>query len=361
MPQWARPIRRERVRRRASIVSVLARQATAARGGFGLERKAARRAATSFLTAIASVAACVASSGCQSTFFEKAPSWLTMDKKANPERILTIWADAVLHQPGRPGVRGFGGRVYFYEEGKPDPIRVDGALTVYVFDGESLNPANAAPLKKYVITADQLARHHSVSGLGHSYSIWVPWGPVGGPAMTLSLVARFDGRNGGTVLGEHTTKHLPGIPSPPGADSPIQQASHQDDGQRGDRPPGNTPLEWNERPTITSHTIPLPPSFQNRLLDMSEPSPSPMGQPKASPPPAAPPRSQETERRPVHSERPRFPARTEPLVPRDPGPLRRQPHPGGWPSSLPPTPRSGPLPRTGATPPVEPPAGVPNP
>ena len=55
--------------------------------------------------------------------------WFDADRIADvPAEVLPIWTDTVLHQPGQPGIRGFGGRVYFYEEAKPDPVRVDGQL-----------------------------------------------------------------------------------------------------------------------------------------------------------------------------------------------------------------------------------------
>ena len=39
--------------------------------------------------------------------------WKNVNKEI-PDRILPIWTDTVLHQPNQPGVRGFGGRIYFY-------------------------------------------------------------------------------------------------------------------------------------------------------------------------------------------------------------------------------------------------------
>ena len=90
-----------------------------------------------------------------------------------PQSVVPIWTDTVLYQPGKPGVRGFGGRVYFYNESKTDPIQVDGGLTVYVFDGEQTDVNRTKPLRKYVFTADQLKNHYSTSELGDSYSVWI--------------------------------------------------------------------------------------------------------------------------------------------------------------------------------------------
>ena len=137
--------------------------------------------------------------------------WGEDDKPALPDRILAVWTDTVLHQPNQPGVRGFGGRVFFYLKDQTDPIEVDGKLAVYVFDAEDADPMNQKPLRKYVFTADQFASHMSKTSIGPSYSVWLPWGEVGGPQMKLSIIARFEGVDGGTTISDPTIKLLPGI------------------------------------------------------------------------------------------------------------------------------------------------------
>ncbi|GEM_PF-750707 len=139
--------------------------------------------------------------------------WGEDDRPALPDRILAVWTDTVLHQPNQPGVRGFGGRVFFYLKDQTDPIEVDGKLAVYVFDAEDADPMNQKPLRKYVFTADQFASHMSKTSIGPSYSVWLPWGEVGGPQMKLSIIARFEGVDGGTTISDPTIKLLPGIVS----------------------------------------------------------------------------------------------------------------------------------------------------
>ena len=139
--------------------------------------------------------------------------WGEDDKPALPDRILAVWTDTVLHQPNQSGVRGFGGRVFFYIKDQTDPIEVDGKLAVYVFDAEDADPMNQKPLRKYVFTVDQFASHMSKTSIGPSYSVWLPWGEVGGPQMKLSIIARFEGVDGGTTISDPTIKLLPGIVS----------------------------------------------------------------------------------------------------------------------------------------------------
>ncbi len=107
-------------------------------------------------------------------------------------------------------MRGFGGRLLFYSGDKPEPIKVDGTLTVYVFDETNRDPNNAKPDRKYVFTKEQLSSHYSKSKLGHSYSVWLPWDETGGPQKEISLIARFTPEKGGVVVGEQNKQILPG-------------------------------------------------------------------------------------------------------------------------------------------------------
>ena len=152
--------------------------------------------------------------GCQ--FAPKSTSapwiWKKETAKPVPERILPVWSDTVLHQTNQPGVRGFGGRVYFYGKENTAPVEVDGSLAIYVFDADDFSPSNQKPLRKYMFTADQFKSHMSKTSIGPSYSVWLPWGDLGGPPRRLSLIARFEGREGGTTISDPTIKMLPGIP-----------------------------------------------------------------------------------------------------------------------------------------------------
>ncbi len=318
---------------------------------------------------------CLLMCGCQAEMLNPTTLWFDEDLTAGvPDRVLPVWTDTVLHQPGTPAVRGFGGRLYFYKEGETDPITVDGSVTVYVFDGENFDPNSAAPLKKYIVTADQLASHHSTTSLGNSYSIWIPWDRVGGPTKSLSLVARFDGRNGGTVLGQPSSSLLPGVAANQYAAAPVRQASHM------------APAPLDESVTgassaMRSQTIALSRNFQRRLMAKDSPSTTtPTAEPAigANPPRALPApspfnvapanlrsapaaaKAASPEPSPRYSPE-RFQGRARPRVGPSHVPVRRSPHPGGWLSGLPPTPRNGMRARTARTLPVPPPADAPQP
>jgi hypothetical protein len=221
------------------------------------------------------------SSGCQ--FAPKEPKfswpWKKEETKVLPDRILAVWTDSVLHQPNQAGVRGFGGRVYFYAKDDTDPIVVDGSLAVYVFDADNIDVSGQKPLRKFVFTADQFNEHMSKTSIGPSYSVWLPWGEIGGPPRRLSLIARFEGRDGGTTISDPTIKLLPGVPTQEHSDvemaggnaktrSPFRLSGYQ---SREDQPSGTEESD-EESKSIRKEdikTIDLPPSFQRHLRSNS--------------------------------------------------------------------------------------------
>ena len=279
------------------------------------------------------------------------PRWPSFDwpgksKHKVPTIVLPIWADTMLHQPNKPGIRGFGARVYFYEREGGDPIEVDGSVTVYVFDGEDYDVDATKPLRKFVITAEQLGEHHSMSDLGHSYSVWVPWEKVGGPSRAFSLITRFDGRNGGTAVSDAANKLLPGVTA-----------------RKDEKPDSKTPLVQQvdfavteavapilAAPTSKPYTLTFPSNFERHLFGKREenaretrviPSQD-VAESDVNPMEGAMSSVEEENGEPASGFRPsRFPARREPKFQPGISPLRKLPHRGEWPSHLPMTPRSG--------------------
>ena len=314
----------------------------------------------------------VALTGCSSLSFPKDFSWpWDSDHTKAPTRMTDMWSFTVLRQPGQAGVRGYGGRLMFYDA-EDKAMKVDGTLTVYAFDARSSNPSQAVPERKFVFLQKDLPKHYSESKLGHSYSFWLPWDEVGGPERQVVLATRFENKGGQVLLSAPSRQILPGgakpdadkPPAPNGvarvhtaAASDVRQVSHQED------LPDGAPNR-----SVTSATIDLPPSFVRQSLSSAGPavndnggipakngaaaaanptapaSAAPSGEVKEhtgqatkSPSNAAdPPREAEPAAR---SALPRFPARREVTVAPGTDPLRKQPFPGQWPSALPSTPR----------------------
>lgn len=234
------------------------------------------------LTLLASFTGCA-------TFNWKQPStWIgrgddSPPKPQTPNRMVAVWKDTVLHTQGKTPVRGFGGRLMFYNEKDADPITVEGTLVVYAFDEAGRDPADSRPDRKYVFPAPQFETHYSKSKLGHSYSVWLPWDEIGGEKKRISLIARFQPNLGPLVVSESTDQLLPGVgdenlqrptttidssqsysvPQPPQPE--VRRASHE-----SAVPPAvpsglkrSTTIIDSQRPNtgLSTSTIALPPNF----------------------------------------------------------------------------------------------------
>ena len=169
------------------------------------------------------------SSGCASVFDSPSKrksdskkkegwSWFKKPEYQEPKSMVAIWSEDTLIQPGKPVTRGFGGRIYFYNE-KSQAIPVDGELIVYGFDDTAATKTlSASPSekeleqsgRKFRFTAEQFTQHFSHSDLGASYSVWIPWDAVGGDQKKIMLMPTFIGKDERLVRGECARLSLAG-------------------------------------------------------------------------------------------------------------------------------------------------------
>jgi hypothetical protein len=193
------------------------------------------------------------------------------DKPQAPTRMVAVWTDAVAQHPAKRASRGFGGRLMFFGRDPSEPVRVDGTLVVYAFEGRK---GEAKPDRKYVFKPEQFVNHYSQSKLGHSYSVWIPWDETGGPKKDIALVCRFDPAEGAPVLSEQTVVTLPGL-SQPVDDRDAQKAAHIEYiGSKQDpvRPAAHhvATADGNQEGTMKTTTIPIRPQF-GRLSPVAQP------------------------------------------------------------------------------------------
>lgn len=179
------------------------------------------------------------SSGCFSGFDMRKnipwPELVNFDEPKTPLKMVAMWQDTVMSHPGKTAVRGFGGRIIFYGADANKPVKVDGDLDVFAFVERADKTDKTQPDRKFVFTRDQVKEHYSENKLGHTYSFWLPWEPVGGETMHITLIARFTpAEGGGTVTSEQSRYILPGL-NPPGstyADNPEMSPLSQRRGRQ---------------------------------------------------------------------------------------------------------------------------------
>jgi hypothetical protein len=131
-------------------------------------------------------------------------------KFESPMQLVPFWSAAVQNIGDGGGLRGFGGRLYFYGRNPNKPIKVKGTLVIYAFDEKGRDPKNVVPDRKYIFNAEQFKSKFSKTELGPSYSIWLPWDEVGGAEKRISLIVRFTSETGEMVSSEQAAVRLPG-------------------------------------------------------------------------------------------------------------------------------------------------------
>jgi hypothetical protein len=236
---------------------------------------------------LAAIAGLGLASGCSSLSLTKAIPWPgdAGGKPQQPKSIMALWTDTVLHQPNSPPTRGFAGRLIFYGPDATKPVKVDGTLTVYAFDEEGRDPANARPDRKYVFTSEQLATHYEKTKVGPSYAVWIPFDEASGPKKEVSLIVRFAPKGGMLVVSDQSRQVLLGPPStaiadrgkpagsagrpgasgpqtlqPAGAESGVRPVAYE--APAGAYPGADDPAQgFLDQDTSRTTTIPLPAHF----------------------------------------------------------------------------------------------------
>ena len=125
-----------------------------------------------------------------------------------PRQLAVIWTDSTMVGGDSLPVRGFAGRVYFNDP-KNKPVRVEGEFIVYAYD-DSSTPNKTTADRVYKFREEELQSHYSPSGIGPSYSFWIPWDAVGGERKSIALVPVFKAKSGKVVSGDQSLNILPG-------------------------------------------------------------------------------------------------------------------------------------------------------
>ncbi len=131
------------------------------------------------------------------------------EEDAKPVTMAAIWADSVYEKTGEPSVRGFGGRIFFYDENNTS-VKADGELIVYGFDDSVKNKTEDSAQRKFVFTRDKFQSHFSENDLGASYSVWVPWEKMGGFRKSITLIPMFKTAEGALIKCSQSICTLPG-------------------------------------------------------------------------------------------------------------------------------------------------------
>ena len=138
-----------------------------------------------------------------------------------PVTMTAIWTDSVYEKSGEASIKGFGGRIFFYNANEK-LVKAEGELIIYGFDDSSKNSSDGTADKKFVYKQDKFQTHYSENKLGASYSVWVPWEPVGGYRKSITLIPMFRTADGNLIKCTQTIAILPGKVRPDAEVASVQ-------------------------------------------------------------------------------------------------------------------------------------------
>ncbi len=134
---------------------------------------------------------------------EKTPEFQT------PDHIVVIWKQSTFRGDNGQKSKGFGGRIYFYND-KNEAVKADGELTIFGFDDSFEGAERQSADCKFVFKQEDFQKHFSVTDLGPSYSVWVPWNEDNEDSLRISLMPIFKTVEGKLVQGEQSVNVLTG-------------------------------------------------------------------------------------------------------------------------------------------------------
>jgi hypothetical protein len=164
----------------------------------------------------------------------KAPQ-VDMSALKPPGAVTTVaaaWEPAISN--GENPMRGFGGRIYLYDQDMIRPVKAKGAIVVYIFDEDGRMPGDEKPNEGLVFNEKVLNSKgvYKKSKVGHSYNLWVPIDAAGpdGEAKKISLIVRYIPEKGGSsITSPQATACLPGRRN---GETMVAQQTHQVVSQR---------------------------------------------------------------------------------------------------------------------------------
>jgi hypothetical protein len=118
--------------------------------------------------------------------------------RANPVmETVTLWEAGEGRGLDDLPTRGFAGQVLFFTYKHPTPARVDGNVTVYVFDDQGENEEQSRPLFQHTFSSEEWNALSLQTNLGTAYQLFVPYTRKGTHKAQCSLRIKLEPADGG--------------------------------------------------------------------------------------------------------------------------------------------------------------------
>jgi len=134
------------------------------------------------------------SSGCTTVTPPKTLKTVFYERPKTPGHMTAFWNPYTQTNPhGDVPLRGVGGRILFYgEKDESEPIKVNGDVTVYLFDAHDPVPTRSVPIRHAKFEKKVLAAFYRKDNQDfHGYEFFVPVDELGNEEMDLQVVAVF--------------------------------------------------------------------------------------------------------------------------------------------------------------------------
>lgn len=119
---------------------------------------------------------------------------LRKEPPKTPSRMVSFWQCYAQTNPGGGNaLRGVGGRIIFYgAKNIKDPIKVNGELTIYLFDASDPIPEKSVPLKFAIFKKDAIPSFYRKDEMGiHGYDFFVPLDEIDNEEKEVQVLAIY--------------------------------------------------------------------------------------------------------------------------------------------------------------------------
>lgn len=107
--------------------------------------------------------------------------------------------------------RGFAGQILFFARGYSEPVRVDGDVTVYLFDDQGTPDEQGKPLHQYQFDSEAFQAFRTETNLGSAYQLFIPYPRKGTHRASCSLRVKVSPPYGNPVYSRMATVLLSGL------------------------------------------------------------------------------------------------------------------------------------------------------
>jgi hypothetical protein len=115
-------------------------------------------------------------------------------------QITCLWEPSEGRDPDGMPCRGFAGQILFLGNKGGTPVKVDGAVMIYLFDDQGSPEEQAVPIHQYNFDAVSWSQHMRMGTLGPAYHVFIPYTRKGAYESNCSLRVKLTPKNGSAVI-----------------------------------------------------------------------------------------------------------------------------------------------------------------